>query len=100
MNKIKAWFFKKALAAAAREVASGIKDANLPLLNAMIDAMDNNTIIDLVALFARESDWQYRNGTVFEHLLSLGEHMGEYAQVWKEFLTTLQNQFDEKENEK
>ena len=107
MKRIKGWFLKRVVSYAARAVAVGIKAANIPLLNAMIDRMKSLTIIDMVGFFARESKpkdgrpWIYSEGTVLEHLLSLGRFMGGYAQIWHDFLTQLQDEFDNpKENEK
>jgi hypothetical protein len=101
MGKIKGWLLLKGVAMIGRHAAVAIKDANIPIVNYIIRHADEFTPIEMLDGIAKLTGWKYSNGTVLEHLTSpdVLDAMGPYGKVWKAILETLQNQFDEKENE-
>lgn len=90
---MKKWFKKKFLNIAVGVLANTLyKEA--PIVAEGLDVSNEKSIIGMLRWFAEKTHWPYATGTAHDRILEIGNHLGDYGDLWRHFWTTLQKKIE------
>jgi hypothetical protein len=95
------WIKKRFVALFFKHAGIALRDAKLPLVNRFGDISNEQSLIEALHTIGKEHDWPVASGTARSRLLELGNHFGEYDDMWRTAITAFFKPFDtEKRKEK